>query len=123
MVLHFSYKQTQEQALNDIRNILEQEGYIIKEYAPEDGFLFTDYKEFNWGTGRRLLALSVHINDKVTVTGMGKLDIPVTDIGDPNEVLNIKSVDRLSYKIQKKTFLTLVETFQKIDLVRINHWP
>ena len=123
MVLHFSYKQTQEQALNDIRNILEQEGYIIKEYAPEDGFLFTDYKEFNWGTGRRLLALSIHINDKVTVTGMGKLDIPVTDIGDPNEVLNIKSVDRLSYKIQKKTFLTLVETFQKIDLVRINHWP
>jgi len=121
--MHFSYKQTQEQALNDIRNILEKEGYIIKEYAPEDGFLFTDYKEFNWGTGRRLLALSVHINDKVTVTGMGKLDIPVTDIGDPNEVLNIKSVDRLSYKIQKKTFLTLVETFQNINLVRINHWP
>tara|TARA_Y100001970_G_scaffold272332_1_gene368917 strand:+ start:586 stop:1029 length:444 start_codon:yes stop_codon:yes gene_type:complete len=121
MVMHFDYQGSQKETLLKIRSILEQNGFKILEYAPEDGFLFTDYKEFNWGTGRRLLAVAVHINDKVKLTGMGKMDIPITDLGEPEDLLEIKDVDRLPYNIQKKTFFTLVEPFEEIGLKLINN--
>ncbi len=123
MVMHFSYTQSPKQALIDIRNILEEEGFQIKKYAPEDGFIFTDYREYDWGTGRRLLAVTVHVHDKITINGMGKMDIPVSDMGNPDELLKIKSVDRLPYNIQKKIFLSLINPLEKIGLKRINHWP
>jgi len=123
MVLHFSYTIPQEEVLLDIRTYLENEGFIILEYAPEDGFLFTDYKLFEWGTGRRLLAVTVHVHDKVTITGMGKMDVPVTDLGPPDELLKIKSVDRLPYRIQKRTFLALIEHLDSLGYKQMKHWP
>ena len=98
---------------------LESEGFKILEYAPEDGFLFTDYKEFNWGTGRRFIAVTAHVHDKIVVTGMGSMDIPVSDLGKPEDLLKIKKMDRLPYLIQKKTFLSLTQPFEDIGLVRI----
>ena len=109
--------------LNSIRNHLIKRGFSIKEYAPEDGFLFTDYKLYEWGTGKRLLSVAVHINDKITITGMGKMDVPVTNLGPPEDLTKIKSMDKLPYSVQKKTFLLLLESFEEIDLDRINHWP
>ncbi len=123
MVMHFSYNKPKKEALNDIRVLLKNEGFIIIKYAPEDGFILTDYKMFNWGTGRRLLSVSVHVHDKITINGMGKMDIPVSDIGNPDELLNIKTFDRLPYRVQKRTFHTLINPLESIGLKQINHWP
>ena len=123
MVLHFSYEKPKEEVLPEIRTYLENEEFIILEYAPEDGFMFTDYKLFEWGTGRRLLAVTVHVHDKVTITAMGKMDVPVSDLGQPDELLKIKSVDRLPYRIQKRTFLVLIDPLDSLGYKQMNHWP
>tara|TARA_A100001011_G_scaffold396644_1_gene495045 strand:- start:1601 stop:1972 length:372 start_codon:yes stop_codon:yes gene_type:complete len=123
MVMHFTYENDRQQALVKIRSFLEDEGFNIIEYAPEDAFLFTDYKLYDWGTGRRLLAVTVHINDKITITGMGKMDIPVSDLGSPEELQKIKSVDRLPYSIQKRTFLALIQPLNALGYKTINHSP
>ena len=114
MVLFFSYNNDKTDALLDIRNLLEEDDFKILEYAPEDGFLFTDYKEYNWGTGRRLLAYVVHITDRIKITGMGKMDVPVSDLGKPNELQKIKEFDRLPYSVQKNTFLNIIESLENL---------
>jgi len=123
MVAHFSYDKPKDIVLEDLRKHLERSGFLIKEYAPEEAFLFTNYKLYDWGTGRRLLAVAVHINDKITITGMGKMDVPVTDLGPPEDLLKIKEVDRLPYEIQKRTFLALIESINDIGYKTIDHWP
>ena len=62
MVMYFDYEGSPKDAFKSIRKVLESEGLKILEYAPEDGFLFTDYKEFNWGTGRRIVAVTAHVH-------------------------------------------------------------
>ena len=119
MVMHFDYDGDPDSILVDIKNVLIAEGFKIAEYAPEDGFFFTDYREFNWGSGRRLIAITVHVHDKIIITGMGSMDIPVTDLGKPDELLKLKKMDRLPYAVQKRTFLYLVDPFEKIGLKRI----
>ena len=121
--MHFTYENDRKEALVEIRSFLEDQGFSILEYAPEDAFLFTDYKLYDWGTGRRLLAVTVHINDKITITGMGKMDVPVSDLGSPEELQKIKSVDRLPYSIQKRTFLALIQTLNALGYETINHSP
>jgi len=123
MVAHFSYDKPKQIVFKELRTHLEISGFTIKEYAPEDAFLFTDFKLYDWGTGRRLLAVAVHVNDKITITGMGKMDVPVSDLGEPNELLKIKEVDRLPHSIQKKTFLALIESINELGYETINHWP
>tara|TARA_X000000368_G_C22867338_1_gene639296 strand:- start:9 stop:380 length:372 start_codon:yes stop_codon:yes gene_type:complete len=123
MVAHFSYDKPKQVVFKELRSHLEISGFTIKEYAPEDAFLFTDFKLYDWGTGRRLLAVAVHVNDKITITGMGKMDVPVSDLGAPNELLKIKEVDRLPHSIQKKTFLALIESINELGYETINHWP
>ncbi len=123
MVAHFSYDKPKQVVFKELRTHLEISGFTIKEYAPEDAFLFTDFKLYDWGTGRRLLAVAVHVNDKITITGMGKMDVPVSDLGEPNELLKIKEVDRLPHSIQKKTFLALIESINELGYETINHWP
>ena len=123
MVMNFSYNGEPKVILSKIKQTLENEGFKIIEYAPEDGFLFTDYKEFNWGTGKRILSVSIHVHDKITINGMGKMDIPISDIGEPDQLLNLKSFDRLPYGVQKKTFYTLIEPLEKLGIKQINHWP
>lgn len=123
MVAHFSYEKPKKVVLEDLRYHLEESGFIIKEYAPEDAFLFTDFKLYDWGTGRRLLAVAVHINDKITITGMGKMDVPVSDLGPTEDLMKIKEVDRLPHSIQKRTFLELVNSVNELGYKTINHWP
>ena len=92
MVAHFSFDEPKKVVIEDLRYHLEESGFVIKEYAPEDAFLFTDFKLYDWGTGRRLLAVAVHVNDKITITGMGKMDVPVSDLGPPEDLMKIKEV-------------------------------
>ena len=123
MVAHFSYERPKKVVLEDLRYHLEKSGFIIKEYIPEDAFLFTDFKLYDWGTGRRLLAVAVHVTDKITITGMGKMDVPVSDLGPPEDLMKIKEVDRLPHSIQKRTFLELVNSVNELGYETINHWP
>ena len=123
MVAYFSYEKPKKVVLEELRYHLEESGFIIKEYAPEDGFLFTDFKLYDWGTGRRLLAVAVHVNDKITITGMGKMDVPVSDLGPPEDLMKIKEVDRLPHSIQKRTFLELVNSVNELGYETIKHWP
>ena len=123
MVEHFSFHDTKKNTLASVRTILEDEGFTILEYAPEDAFLFTEFKIYNWNTGRRLLAVAVHINDKITLTGMGKMDVPVSDLGESHELMKLKSVDRLPYTIQKRTFIPLIKKLNENGYNTIKHWP
>ena len=117
--MYFDYEGSPKDAFKSIREVLVSEGFKILEYAPEDGFLFTDYKEFNWGTGRRIIAVTAHVHDKIIVTGMGSMDIPVSDLGKPEDLLKIKKMDRLPYLVQKKIFLSLTQPFEDVGLIRI----
>lgn len=123
MVLHFSYEKPRKDAIPEMRDFLVKQGFIIKEYAPEDGFMYTDYKVYQWGTGQRLLAVAVHVQDKITITGLAKMDIPVSDLGKPEELLKIKSVDKFPYRIQKRTFLSLIPHLDSLGYKQIEHWP
>jgi hypothetical protein len=123
MVMHFSYEKPRKEAIKEMKNFLVNEEFTILEFAPEDGFILTDYKSFDWGEGQRLLAVSVHIHDKMTINGMGKMDIPVSGIGEDEELLKIKTFDRLPYKIQNRTLFTLVEPLDSLGYKRLNHWP
>ncbi len=114
MVFYFSYEGNRTQVLKEIKDLLIAKGFVLNEYAPTEGFLFTDYKLYDWGTGDRLIAIVVNIDDKITVTGMGKLAIPTANIGEPNSILKIKNVDRLPYKIQKKIFFPLIDSIDSL---------
>ncbi len=123
MVMQFSYDKPRPDAILEIRNFLVNEGFKIIEYAPEDGFMFTDYKLFDWGEGQRLLAVSVHIHDKMTITGKGRMDIPVASLGKTEDLLKIKTFDKLPYRIQKRIFLSLIEPLESLGYKKLNHWP
>ena len=62
------------------------------------------------------------MHDKIVVTGMGSMDIPVSDLGKPEDLLKIKKMDRLPYLVQKKIFLSLTQPFEDVGLVRIYNW-
>ena len=114
MVIHFNYDGKKSQVINDIRKLLIDNGYVIDEYAPTEGFLFTDYKHHNWGTGERMLSLIVDIDDKITVTAKGKIAIPVAGIGNMERILRIKSVDKLPYIVQKKIFFPIIKSMDSL---------
>ena len=48
-----------------IKDYLEKQKYDIIHYAPESGFILTDYKLFSLNTGDVYLALSININDLI----------------------------------------------------------
>lgn len=83
--------------------------------------MFTDYKVFDWGRGKRLLALSVHIHDKVTITGMGKMDIPVSSLGNNDEIMKTKTLEKLPYRIQKRIFLPFRDKLDSLGYKILNH--
>lgn len=115
MVLYFDYDHPKKEAVGILKHYLESNGYFILQYAPEAGFIITDYKTFDWGEGKRLLALTIQVHDKVTITADGKMDVPVSGIGwEDDELLKLKTVDRLPYSIQKRTFFTLVEPLDSL---------
>ena len=109
--------------LGSVRELLINNGYVIDEYAPTEGFLFTDYKYHDWGTGERMLALIVDIDDKITITAKGKMAIPVAGIGGRDRILRIKSVDKLPYRVQKKIFFPLINSMDSLGYNIIEQYP
>lgn len=99
-----------------IKDYLESQEYDIIHYAPESGFILTDYKLFKLNTGKVFLALSININDLVVVVGMGKYEIVTSGIGNPDDILKIKTVDKLPYRLQKKIFLPIIDALEKRGL-------
>ena len=99
-----------------IKEYLECQEYDIIHYAPESGFILTDYKLFKLITGKVFLALSININDLVVVVGMGKYEIVTSGIGNPDDILKMKTVDKLPYRLQKKIFLPIIDGLEKRGL-------
>ena len=116
MVLNFKYEGTVRDIMPVVKKYLESKNYDIIHYAPESGYILTDYRLFRLNTGKVYLALSVNINDLVVVLGMGKYEIVTSGIGDPNDMLKMKAVDKLPYRLQKKIFLPIKKGLEQKGL-------
>ena len=116
MNINFQYNGSIKDIMPTIKEYLESQEYDIIHYAPESGFILTDYKLFKLNTGKVFLALSININDLVVVVGMGKYEIVTSGIGNPDDILKMKTVDKLPYRLQKKIFLPLVDGLEKRGL-------
>ena len=119
MVLNFKYEGTVENVMPVVKEYLESKNYDIIHYAPESGYILTDYRLFRLYTGKVYLALSVNINDLVVVLGMGKYEIVTSGIGNPNDMIKMKSVDKLPYRLQKKIFIPIIKDLEQKGLKRI----
>ena len=120
MVLNFKFEGGVKDIMPVVKNYLESKKYDIIHYAPESGYILTDYKLFSLNTGKVYLALSVNINDLVVIVGMGKYEIVTSGLGNPEDMLKMKSVDKLPYKLQKKIFLPIIRDLEekKLKLVK-----
>ena len=116
MNINFQYNGSIKDIMPTIKEYLESQEYDIIHYAPESGFILTDYKLFKVNTGKVFLALSININDLVVVVGMGKYEIVTSGIGNPDDILKMKTVDKLPYRLQKKIFLPIVDGLEKRGL-------
>ena len=116
MNINFQYNGSIKDIMPTIKDYLESEEYDIIHYAPESGFILTDYKLFKLNTGKVFLGLSININDLVVVVGMGKYEIVTSGIGNPDDILKMKTVDKLPYRLQKKIFLPIIEALEKRGL-------
>ena len=116
MVLNFKYEGTVREIMPVVKEYLQSKNYDIIHYAPESGYILTDYRLFRLNTGKVYLALSVNINDLVVVLGMGKYEIVTSGIGDPNDILKMKAVDKLPYRLQKKIFLPIIKGLEQKGL-------
>ena len=47
---------------------------------------------------------------------MGKYEIVTSGIGNPDDILKMKTVDKLPYRLQKKIFLPIIEALEKRGL-------
>ena len=108
MNINLKYDGSVREIMPIIKDYLETQKYDIIHYAPESGFILTDYKLFGLNTGDVYLALSININDLVVIVGMGKYEIVTSGIGNPDDILKMKSVDKLPYRLQKKIFLPII---------------
>ena len=116
MNINFQYNGSIKDIMPTIKEYLESQEYDIIHYAPESGFILTDYKMFKLNTGKVFLALSININDLVVVVGMGKYEIVTSGIGNPDDILKMKTVDKLPYRLQKKIFLPIIDGLEKRGL-------
>ena len=119
MVLNFKYEGTVREIMPVVKEYLESKNYDIIHYAPESGYILTDYRLFRLNTGKVYLALSVNINDLVVVLGMGKYEIVTSGIGDPDDMLKMKAVDKLPYRLQKKIFLPIKKGLEQKGLTLV----
>ena len=119
MVLNFKYEGAVGDIMPVVKEYLESNNYDIIHYAPESGYILTDYRLFRLNTGKVYLALSVNINDLVVVLGMGKYEIVTSGIGNPDDMTKMKSVDKLPYRLQKKIFLPIINGLEQKGLKRI----
>ena len=116
MVLNFKYEGTIREIMPVVKNYLESKNYDIIHYAPESGYILTDYRFFTLNTGKVYLALSININDLVVIVGMGKYEIVTSGLGNPEDMLKMKAVDKLPYRLQKKIFLPIVKGLEEKGL-------
>jgi hypothetical protein len=116
MVLNFKYEGTVREIMPIVKNYLESKNYDIIHYAPESGYILTDYRFFTLNTGKVYLALSININDLVVIVGMGKYEIVTSGLGNPEDMLKMKAVDKLPYRLQKKIFLPIVKGLEEKGL-------
>ncbi|MDG1847836.1 MAG: hypothetical protein P8J35_04310 [Candidatus Marinimicrobia bacterium] len=116
MNINFQYNGSIKDIMPTIKEYLESQEYDIIHYAPESGFILTDYRLFKLNTGKVFLALSININDLVVVVGMGKYEIVTSGIGNPDDILKMKTVDKLPYRLQKKIFLPIIDGLEKRGL-------
>tara|TARA_A100001011_G_scaffold395455_1_gene490521 strand:- start:3041 stop:3412 length:372 start_codon:yes stop_codon:yes gene_type:complete len=123
MVRHYEYSTDSNTVLKNIRKILESEGYFVREYAPEDGFLNTDYKKFNWGKNEYQFSIIAHVTDRITLSGMGKLDLPTSGMGKPDEIMETQIVEKLPYRLQRRVFSKIEGKFDSLGFQKSNHWP
>ena len=116
MVLNFKYEGSIMDIMPAVRDYLESKKYDIIHYAPESGYILTDFKLFSMNSGKVYLALSININDLVVVVGMGKYEIVTSGIGNPEDMLKMKAVDKLPYRLQKKIFLPIIKGLEQRGL-------
>ena len=116
MVLNFKYEGAIKDVMPLVKDYIDSKNYDIIHYAPESGYILTDYKLYNINTGKVYLALSVNIKDLVVVVGMGKYEIVTSGIGNPDDILKMKAVDKLPYRIQKKIFLPIIKGLEEKGL-------
>lgn len=116
MVLNFQYDGTILEIMPLVKDYLESSKYDIIHYAPEAGYILTDFKLFSLSSGKVYLALSININDLVVVVGMGKYEIVASGIGNPDDILKMKAVDKLPYRLQKKIFLPVIKGLEERGL-------
>ena len=116
MVLNFKYEGTVRDIMPIVKEYLESKNYDIIHYAPESGYILTDYRLFRLNTGKVYLALSVNINDLVVVLGMGKYEIVTSGFGDADDMLKMRAVDKLPYRLQKKIFLPIIKGLEQKGL-------
>ena len=102
MVLNFKYEGTVREIMPVVKEYLESKNYDIIHYAPESGYILTDYRLFRLNTGKVYLALSVNINDLVVVLGMGKYEIVTSGIGNSDDMLKMKAVENYHTDYRKK---------------------
>jgi len=116
MVLNFKYEGSVMDIMPVVKDYLESKKYDIIHYAPESGYILTDFKLFSMNSGKVYLALSININDLVVVVGMGKYEIVTSGIGNPEDMLKMKAVDKLPYRLQKKIFLPIINDLEQKGL-------
>ena len=116
MVLNFKYEGSMQDIMPLVKDYLESEKYDIIHYAPESGYILTDFKLFALNSGKVYLALSININDLVVLVGMGKYEIVTSGIGNPDDMVKMKAVDKLPYRLQKKVFLPITKGLEKRGL-------
>ena len=116
MVLNFKYNGTVMDIMPVVKEYLESKNYNIIHYAPEAGYILTDFKLFSLNSGKVYMALSVNIKDLVVVVGMGKYEIVTSGIGNPDDIVKMKAVDKLPYRLQKKIFLPIKKELEQRGL-------
>ena len=116
MVLNFKYDGTGMDIMPIVKDYLESKNYDIIHYAPEAGYILTDFKLFSLNSGKVYMALSVNIKDLVVVVGMGKYEIVTSGIGNPDDIVKMKAVDKLPYRLQKKIFLPMIKGLEQKGL-------
>ena len=116
MVLNFKYDGTIMDIMPVVKDYLESKEYDIIHYAPEAGYILTDFKLFSLNSGKVYLALSVNIKDLVVIVGMGKYEIVTSGIGNADDMLKMKAVDKLPYRYQKKIFLPIIKGLEQRGL-------
>ena len=54
---------------------------------------------------------------------MGKLDLPTSGMGKPDEIMETQIVEKLPYRLQRRVFSKIEGEFDSLGFQKSNHWP